>query len=262
MPQTLAFEVEDVEQSRQVLKHALLVANVAAAKAKKKDEEFGLDTTEHERFDVAVKGFLKQLGWTAKGEAPRDPAQLDFTKDKSAEPIVPRVRIDCLGCRRLLAVPEGKDVDVACPDCGAVHQVSSSEGVLSRIRPRPVMPTHIYELWVQSKDKPLWKNQSKVRRMALNDWLNNPDHALWIESPELVARGERVANPEVVGSGNPLRVDCAALVGTECGGFDSFDTPGATVCGTCGQKYKVEVVEGQLNVTAWSVDDEAAARGE
>lgn len=254
---------------RLVLTKSLVGFRKDLAKAMKKDEEeFGVDTDQHEVLDAVAHAMLKQLGWQPpapkekKDGKPKkaDKAQMDWTKDQAAEPPGPRARIDCLGCKRQFAVEEGMEVNVACPDCGAVHQVNSSMGTVSRIRPRPQMPTHIYELWVQSKDAKAWKKAPKVRRVTLDTWLS--DHPLWIESPELVPRGARVADPDVPGSGNPLRIVCRDRVGTECDGFDTFDTPGRAQCTSCAQPYKIELVEGKLNVTTWSLDDEAAVRAE
>jgi predicted RNA-binding Zn-ribbon protein involved in translation (DUF1610 family) len=252
--ETLTFEVQDPEQARSVLKHCLLVAAGVAKKARKKDEELGLDTTEHELFEVETKRFLKQLGWTAKGERAEDPAQLDFTKDAAAAGVRRGPRVDCTTCATGFAVPVGEKQRRRCPGCGDVYEVTSDEdGVVTFMKKREQMPTKIAELWSKAKQK---LKLSKVHRHELDEWLGaNPD---WIESPELVERGARVADPDVPGSGNPLRIDCSSptLAGTECSGFDATDTPGSSVCPKCGQKYVVSIEDGRPLVRLWSQADE------
>lgn len=257
---TLSLPVRDVDMARHVLVHSLQIGRATAKKARKKDEELGLDTTEHERFEAEAKRLLGALG---HGEG-HDPRQMDWTKDQNAaaaeRPAAVKARIDCIGCKRLFAVPSGAEVDVACPDCGTVHQVSSSEdGTLFRIRERPQMPTHIAELWIKRKDPKTHGKLTKNMTRTLDAWLNEERNALWIEAAELVARGERVANPDVPGSGNPLRIVCRALMGNECDGFDTTDTPGESLCNTCGQKYVVELIDGKCIARPWSIDDQIAA---
>lgn len=252
----------------QVLTMALVGYRKALAAQQKKDEEtFGLDTEQHEQFDGIAHAMLKELGWsppTKKAKPVADEKQMDWTKDQNAAahattPAV-KARVDCVRCKRRFAVPTGTEVDVACPDCGTVHQVSSSDdGTLFRLRERPQMPTHIAELWIKKKDPQAHGKLTKNMKRTLEAWLAEERNALWIEAAELVARGERCANPEVPGSGNPLRLVCRALMGNECDGFDTTDTPGESICPTCGQKYVVELIDGKCIARPWSIDDQIQA---
>lgn len=256
----------------QVLTRALCVFRDALGKQKKKDEEtFGLDTEQHEQFDGIAEAMLGELGWKPRkkgtsSDAPSDPTQMDFTKDQSAMPTPRGARVKCLGCTRSFAVPHGADVLRRCPDCAAIHQVSADEeGTVFKLRHLVQPPDDVLALLLRSKDKQLAKLLPKEKR-ALDAWLNeHPDH---MTNAELVERGDRVADPEVPGSGNALRIVCRAVTGVECEGFDATDTPGAALCPSCGQKYVVELVAGdalvgdRVLVRSWSIDDEAEARGE
>lgn len=238
-----------------VLTHALVGFRDDLAKAKKKDEErYGLDTDQHEQFDGIALAMLTELGWTPpkkKGKEPKaDQAQLDWTKDQPTR----RAKVQCLACARNFAVPAGEHL-VACPDCGTIHLVKSDGQTVYKRLPVETMPDHLLAL-LNRKNNPELKQLSPKEAAKLAEWmLAHPHHT---SAPELVKKGERVADPAVPGSGNALRIDCSlkTLAGTECAGFDSTDTPGTSVCSNCGQKYVVSIEDGRALIRLWSQADE------
>jgi predicted RNA-binding Zn-ribbon protein involved in translation (DUF1610 family) len=213
-------------------------------KLKKKTAEKNLDVADIEEHDAAAKDALEQLGWKptpAKGKGSRAEVvdTIDMFEPGKAAPPAPRVQ--CLTCSRNFAVPAGEEVVRACPDCGTIHSVKASEdGTVFRRRKLVTPPEDILALLLREKD-PQLKKLSAKEKARLELWKKeNPDYTT---NPELVKPGDRVADPAVPGSGNPLRIDCSSptLAGTECSGFDSTDTPGQAVCPKCGQKYVVSI---------------------
>lgn len=229
------------------------------AKLKKKLTKKGLDTHEAEQHDAAAADLLSQLGWkpTPKGrgsnaEVVDDNLPLPFG-EKSGAPAAPvsRAKIHCKGpeCTRLFAVPPGDHLR-ACPDCGAVHRVKSDEdGTIHFEKLLQQPPDEILQLMLRAKSEDL-APLTKLEEKRLQKWVReHPDH---VANAELVVRGERCADPDMPGSGNPLRIDCSRIAGTSCAGFDSTDTPGASVCPSCGHKYVVSIeLDGKVLVRPW-----------
>lgn len=221
----------------QAVKQGLLLLRDELKRSQKKDEEkFGLHSDGKDLLEEAALDVLEQLGWrpTKKGSAEviRDPRQLEAPLGAAAR----QARVKCLVCARSFAVPAGEALR-ACPDCGAVHRVKSDdEGTVFQRRQVIAPPDEILQLMIREQSQDLAPlSHDEVSQLA--EWRSkNPDH---VRNPEEVERGDRVADPAVPGSGNPLRIDCHSLVGNECQGFDATDTPGATVCPACGQKYSV-----------------------
>lgn len=221
----------------QAVKQGLLLLRDELKRSQKKDEEkFGLHSDGKDLLEEAAQDVLEQLGWRPKGkggvEVVRDDRQVEMPLGAKGAP----ARVKCIVCARLFAVPAG-DALRACPDCGAIHRVKSDdEGTVFQQRQLVRPPDDILELMIreQSDDlAPLFPDEEK----KLREWREaNPDH---IKNGELVETGDRLADPEVPGSGNPFRVDCAAISGNECGGFETSDSPGSAVCPSCGNKYSI-----------------------
>jgi len=244
--------------SEDVLTSALVSHQSELGKLKKKLTSAKVDTTNVEHHDAVIRDLLQQLGYV-----PKKGGGVEVTVDDRQMPLplgsLPAERgprVTCLVCSRLFAVPAG-DVKRRCPDCGTVHHiVTDEEGTLFRRHKVVEPPDDIRELLLRDKD-PKAKKLTKGERALVETWLEaNPEYTT---DAELVERGDRVADPEVPGSGNPLRIDCSAVAGTECAGFDTTDTPGVSVCPHCGQKYVIELVEGQVVARSWSLDDQIDA---
>lgn len=242
-----------------VIVTALVEFREDLGKLKKKMAKKRLGTEEAEGQDAAAKDALDQLGWvpTTKGKSSStevidDTLPLPF--DEHAPPPAPRARVQCAKCARNFMVPAG-DALRACPDCGTIHRVKSDEdGTVHQRRPLVRPPAEILELMVreQSEDlAPLTKREEKV----LANWrAANPDH---LDNGEDVEPGDRVADPDVPGSGNAYWIGCRQIAGTDCDGFEATDTPGSALCPKCGQKYSVELTDGKVVVRCWTLDDEA-----
>jgi len=236
-------------------------------KARKANEGLKLDTTEHDELESCAKDLLEQLGYQPPkkgksdlGEVVRDPSQQDLPL--SFKP-GPRARVTCnnLECRRRFAMPVGEQRR-KCPDCGTIQLVVSDEdGNVFRQRALVEPPDDIRALFVRSTSDdlaPLTKAEAKT----LKSWrAEHPDHIL---NGELVEQGDRLADPERPGSGNPLEIVCNDLVGNECRGFTTTDTPGVSVCPKCGQKWRVSLMKREADgllvplIQPWSEESDEA----
>jgi DNA-directed RNA polymerase subunit RPC12/RpoP len=212
-------------------------------KARKSDRALGLTVKPHDELEAAAKDVLDQMGWEppakkGKGsvEVVRDPRQVGLQLETKPGP---RAEIACANCSRKFKVPVG-DHERKCPDCGSVFRVKADEdGKVIQQRAVAVPPDEILQLIIREKSDDL-APLTKLEAKRLEKWRKeNPDHTT---TPELIEAGDRIADPKVVGSGNPLAIDCHSLTGKECKGFEATDTAGTAVCPTCGQKYTIEIV--------------------
>lgn len=204
---------------------------------------------------------LEQAGYKRDEQArveSVDDKQLGIFTDASADAPPRMARVECLVCSRHFAVPVG-DTIRSCPDCGTSHRVKAdAEGILYHRRILVVAPPEILELIRRKQDANEKGEELPPKDAAeLDAWLKaNPDYVI-----EQALPGDRVADPAVPGSGNPLRFDCSAatLSGNECDGFDGFDTPGQSVCPKCGNKYVVEILNGIILQRPWRPEDDRPA---
>lgn len=224
-----------------VIVRALTIYRDELKKARKKDEVMGLPVAEHHEHDKIALDLLEQLGFSPKSGG--DKAEVTAAELGQLPLPINHATVQCLTCSRNFRVPAGITLR-ACPDCGQVHKIKADEdGTLYERKPMVLVPPDIRALMVRKASDdadPLTPSEER----ALEVWLKaNPN---FIESDAPIEAGARVADPEVVGSGNPLRIDCTSITGKECEGFDSTDTPGHALCPRCGQKYVVEVNDGAL----------------
>lgn len=233
----------------------LLALRAEMGKLKKKLEEKEMDTAEEEELDAACVEVLRELGWRPKGDTGSNRVEAVRDDRQSELPLgaVPRgVVVQCFLCSRSFSVPVG-DVTRACPDCGSIHRVKSDEDGVTQKRQVVVPPDDILALMIRETSDDL-APLTELEKETLEVWRTaNPDH---VRDSSLVEKGDRVADPGVVGSGNPLRIDCTRIVGNECAGFDSVDTPGTALCTNCGQKYTVRVTDGVVTISSWKPEDE------
>lgn len=215
-------------------------------KARKANEGLKLDTHEHDELEACAKDLLEQLGYVPPkrkgsnvGEVTRDEEDPKQGKLPLEFKPGPRARITCNGCRRRFGVPVG-DQRRKCPDCGIIHHVVSDEdGTVFRQRTLIEPPDEILALFI-ARDSADLPPLNPADQKTLDDWIAaNPDHTL---HGELVEKGDRLADPDRPGSGNPLEIVCDALIGNGCPGFFSTDTPGDALCPKCGQKWTVEIL--------------------
>lgn len=230
-------------------------------KARKADEGLEMDTSEHDELEACSKDLLQQLGYVAPkkksqggAEVTRDPRQLEAVLGKAAFP-------QCQACGRRFGVPAGEKAMRRCPDCGSPHAIASDANGMIIMEKRLVEPPdEIRALMIRAKDKDA-KPLSPLEKKRLEKWVKeNPDHTT---NAEEILRGERVADPAVPGSGNPLEIICETYVQNGCSGFDSVDTEGkAGPCPKCGQLYKVMLEEGKVFVRPWSDLDTELEEGQ
>lgn len=243
-----------------VLMTALHTYRIELKKARKKDEAMNQPTASHDADDKIALDMLTQLGYVpadSKGSK-RDTAEVVDDRQASIfddHPPAPKARVKCIGCTTLFAVPEG-DRQVACPECGVVHRVKSGDGGTVYMAKRLArIPEEIAEL-VRRRDSDDLAPLTPTERMQLIEWMTaNPDA---VDPDTFFPKGERVADPTVPGSGNPLRIDCRSIHGSEidCDGFDSTDTPGEALCPHCGHKTTVELLDGVIIVKPYSPEDD------
>lgn len=220
----------------QAVKQGLLLLRDELKRSQKKDEEkFGLHSDGKDLLEQAAMDVLEQLGWRpkdkGKAEVIRDPRQGDLPLGTSS-----RARVKCMACARAFSVPAGEALR-ACPDCGTVHKVKSDEnGAVFQRKLMIPPPDDILQLMIREQSDDLAPlSHDETSRLAA--WRSkNPDH---VKDPSLVEKGDRLADPNVPGSGNEFRIDCRSIAGTDCDGFDTTDTPGTAVCPSCGQKYSI-----------------------
>lgn len=191
-PKTLHLE----GSAETIVRNGLLLYREAIKKAKKKDEELGLEVDGHDESDGIAKDILTQLGWKPKAEKGRvevtggdDPAQLDLTAG-----IVPQVFgvVQCFGCSRRFTVPPGHGF-YACPDCSCIHRVTSSDdGTVYRLAEINRMPDDIAELHGRRRaGNPLSESEIEL----LDSWIaTHPDYMSPLD--ELNVGGELPAVPE------------------------------------------------------------------
>jgi hypothetical protein len=220
-------------------------------RAEKVNLELKRSTDELEDLDAAAKDLLDQLGYKEPekkkrndvAEVVRDPKQRELPLEVKPGP---RARITCNNteCRCRFAVPVG-EIRRKCPDCGWIHFVTSDEdGTVFRQRTVVEPPDDIRGLMVREKSEDL-APLTKAEQKELAAWRKaNPDHTT---DAELVPAGDRLADPERPGSGNPLEIVCDSYIGNGCGGFTTTDTPGESLCPKCGAKWTVSLEKTQPN---------------
>lgn len=240
----------------QAVKQGLLVLRAEIKKAKAKDETLGLITESHDELDQAALDVLEQLGWTPKSGAKGGSAEVVRDDRQGVLPLggaepKARVRVQCLGCARNFAVPLGLS-HKACPDCGTIHKVRSGEDGTVYERAIAVQPPdEILELMKREVSDDL-APLTDIEKRQLKNWREvNPVH---LANGELVLPGDRVADPEVPGSGNPLEIQCTSYVENGCSGFTATDTPGTAVCPKCGQKFVVSLQEGVVYTRVYDAE--------
>lgn len=226
----------------EAVKLGLVALRDKIKKAVKANEELERPTDDLEELDEAAKDLLDQLGYKEPekgkkanvGEVVRDdPKQgklpLEFKPG-------PRARVTCNGCGRRFGLPVG-EARRKCPDCGMIQLVVSDEdGNVFRQRTLVEPPDEIRTLIVK-RDTDDMPPLNPAEQKTLDAWL--AEHPDFILHAELVEAGDRLADPEKPGSGNPLEILCDALIGNGCEGFTSTDTPGTALCPKCGQKWTV-----------------------
>jgi Zn finger protein HypA/HybF involved in hydrogenase expression len=241
-----------------VLVVALVEHRDSLDKLKKKLREKHLGVVDVEARDNVAREILNELGWVPKDTSKStvevtDPRQGELpigAPGGSADAAVPKARATC-ECGRQFTAPAGQHLR-ACPDCGLVYRVTSDDRgeLLSEVR----LETPTIELLelITRERTPGTKPLSALEKKILAKW--RKEHTERCEEPELVARGERVADPDVAGSGNEIEIQCMTYHGSDCTGFKTTDTPGQSTCPHCGQKYVVELVEGRALVRPFDLE--------
>lgn len=218
------------------VKRGLLLLRSEIKKQKKNDEEkLGLETDGHDALDAVCVDVLKQMGWQPSDKAKKGRVEATHDNRQTDLPL-DRPRLTCQTCQCKFAAPVGV-TSVKCPDCSAVFIFKLDEkGELLQMSEAVEPPDEIRALLVREKSddtKPL----SQIEKKKLANW--RKENPSVVANPELVKKGDRVADPNVPGSGNEFPIDCHSHTGVECKGFTSTDTPGDTVCPNCGQKYTI-----------------------
>jgi predicted RNA-binding Zn-ribbon protein involved in translation (DUF1610 family) len=220
-------------------------------KLKKKMSDAHIGTEDVDARDKVAAEILSQLGWKPKTSSVEvtDPRQGDLPLGAS-DATMPKPRVTCT-CGVRFAAPAGQHIR-ACPGCGKVYRVTSDDRgeLLSQVE--LATPDDGVLSQLVRERTPNAKPLLPFEKKQLAKW--RKDHPERCEDPELVERGERVADPDVAGSGNELEIQCMTYHGSECTGFKTTDTPGHSTCPSCGQKYVVELLEGRAHVRPFDVE--------
>jgi hypothetical protein len=220
-------------------------------RAEKMNIELKRSTDELEDLDGAARDLLDQLGYKEPEKKKRNDVAEVVRDDRQKELALetkpgPRARITCLNeaCRCRFVVPVGQTLR-KCPDCHTMHAITSDEdGTVFKQRIVIEPPDDIRMLFIaqQSDDLP---PLNPTQQKTLDAWIKvNPDHTL---TGELVEKGDRVADPDRPGSGNPLEILCDSYIGNGCPGFMTTDTPGQSLCPKCGSKWTVTLEKSEPN---------------